>query len=453
MAESKFGGVSVEETVTKAPTESRSQFGGTPVSELSARPSKSIAKRDSTFMEKLGATGYGVATGTLGAPGEIEEFLTQKDGEGILGKGTVFPTVKETRQALKSVGIEEPRPELRPYQTAGEFLTLGLGGPKMLRAAGTMIGKPTETIQEVAGKAEKLGFKLAPTQLRQDVPISETASLFNAEKNQTLANRLASRGTGQEVKEVNEKFIRERIKTLGDKFEEVYKGKVFDIDPMVKGQLQNILAREEELGFAGVSAVKGAAQSILANIDTGKVSGDDLQRLRNALTQTARSTASRGKAHEVYELVDVLDTAVESRNPAMKATLATLRPQYRNTIILEDLNASGGISGGNISLEKLGNMLGGKREALRRTPQDIDELGEIGRQLKIKARWESGGESGSLSNRGLLARALSTPLRTSTARAVQRFAEKEPTGGRRMAETAGDIAAVGTVVRPLEEKK
>ena len=137
----------------------------------------------------------------------------------------------------------------------------------------------------------------------------------------------------------------------------------------------------------------------------------------------------------------------------MKATLAVLRPQYRNTVILEDLNASGGISGGNISLERLGNMLGGKRDALRRTPQDIDELGEIGRQLRLRARWETKGESGTLSNRGLLARALSTPLRSSTARAMQRFAEKEPTGGRRIAEQAGDIAATGTVVRPLEERK
>lgn len=451
MAESKFGGVPAEEP--KAPAEPKSQFGGVSVGELSARPSKSIAKRDSTFAEKLGATAYGMGTGTLGSLGEIEEFVTQKGDEGILGKGTVFPTVKETRQALKSVGIEEPRPELRPYQTAGELLTLGLGAPKVLRSAGKVIGTPTETVQEVATKAERLGFKLAPTQLRQDVPTPETASLFNAERNQTLANKLASRGTGKEAAEVSESFIRERIKTLGDDFDKVYKGKIFDIDPAIKGQLENILAREEELGFAGVSAVKGAAQSILANIDSGKVSGDDLQRLRNALTQTARSTASRGKAHEIYELVDVVDKAVEDRNPAMKATLAVLRPQYRNTVILEDLNASGGISGGNISLERLGNMLGGKREALRRTPQDIDELGEIGRQLRLRARWETKGESGTLSNRGLLARALSTPLRSSSARAMQRFAEKEPTGGRRIAETAGDIAATGTVVRPLEERK
>jgi hypothetical protein len=194
---------------------------------------------------------------------------------------------------------------------------------------------------------------------------------------------------------------------------------------------------------------------MVEQIDNGKILGDDLQRVRNALTQTARSTTNRGKAHEIYELVDVLDKAVELQNPAMKATLATLRPQYRNTIILEDLFNAGGIKAGNISLERLGAQTFNSGQ-LRKNPQDIDGLGMIGNQLGLRAMWETAGESmpgvvkGAVRTHGLLPeaiRGLSTPLRSATARKAQKAAS------RKVNPVRGAAEALGVTLAPYEFSK
>jgi len=443
--------------------------------ELNISPSKSISKRTSepSTFEKIGGFASGVAKGALSAPGEVEEFLTTPGNKEtkppdflsflpssnkpmkLLGAGSMFPDIKETGQALKSVGIDAPV-GTKTQEKIGEFVgNVGVGVPGLMRGIGKSVGLTTEEGARIAGIAEKLGFKLSPSQVRESSPVAEKGALGYAKSNQTLANRLASSGTGKEVNEITPIFLRERLKTLGDDFETVYKGQVFNIDTTMKGQIENILAREEELGFAGVSTVKQAAQSIVDRIDTGKILGDDLQRLRNALTQTARSSTNRGKSHEIYELVDVLDKAVENKNPAMKATLATLRPQYRNTIILEDLYNADGIKNGNISLERLGAITFNSGQ-LRRNPQDIDGLGMIGNQLGLRAMWETAGESvpgvikGVSRTHGLLPetiRLLSTPLRSATARKAQK-AES-----RGINPVRGAAEALGTTMAPYEFSK
>ena len=446
--------------------------------ELNRSPGKSISKRsgDASTFEKIGGFSSGVAKGVLSAPGEIEEFLTTPGNKEtkplnflsflpssnkpmkLLGSGSLFANKKETEQAFKSVGIEAPA-GTRTQEKIGEVVgELGVGAPGLFRGLGYAVGVTTKEGARIAGIAEKLGFKLSPSQVRASTPVAEQGALGYAKSNQNLANRLASSGTGKEVNEITDPFLRERLKTLGDKFNEVYQGQRFNIDPKMKGQVENILAREEELGFAGVSTVKQAAQSIVDSIDTGKILGDDLQRLRNALTQTARSSTNRGKAHEIYELVDVLDKAVELQNPAMKATLATLRPQYRNTIILEDLYNAGGIKQGNISLERLGAQTFNSGQ-LRRNPQDIDGLGMIGNQLGLRAMWETAGESmpgavrGAVRTHGLLPeaiRGLTTPLRSATARKAQKTASEGPKG---TIPARGQLEALGTTLAPYEFAK
>jgi len=446
--------------------------------QLNISPSKSISKRtgDASTFEKIGGFASGVAKGALSAPGEVEEFLTTPGNKEtrppdflsflpssnkpmkLLGAGSMFPDIKETGQALKSVGVEAPA-GTKTQEKIGEVVSqVGVGVPGLFRGLGYAVGVTTKEGARIAGIAEKLGFKLSPSQVRASTPVAEQGALGYAKSNQTLANRLASSGTGKEVNEITDPFLRERLETLGDKFNKVYQGQRFNIDPKMKSHIEYILAREEELGFAGVSTVKQAVKSMLEQIDNGKILGDDLQRVRNALTQTARSTTNRGKAHEIYELVDVLDKAVELQNPAMKATLATLRPQYRNTIILEDLYNAGGIKAGNISLERLGAQTFNSGQ-LRKNPQDIDGLGMIGSQLGLRAMWETAGESmpgvvrGAVRERGLLPeaiRGLTTPLRSATAREAQKYASEGPKG---TIPARGQLEALGTTLAPYEFAK
>lgn len=439
-------------------------------------PIKFIEEEDQapTVGEKAKAIAYGAATGFVGGPGELEKFgaydvpeivgARQKGERDTLGgRETIFPTIEEAQRGLKKVGIEKPREEVSGYQTVGELVGgLGTSIPRLLRGgARVLLGAPTKTGEAVARKAEKLGFKLSPAQVRADVPVTARGATGYSEANQKLANELASTGTGAKAAEISSEFIGNRLTKLGSEYDKVYKGKEFRVDPSVQQSLQNLLDYEQSLGVAGVSTVKQAAQTIIEKLQTqgSKIAGDDLQRLRNAVTDRARSTSSRGNAHEMYDFVKEIDDAVAVNNPAFKQTLGELNPKYRNTIILEDLYRNGGIKQGNISLEQLGTMLRGKRDVARRTAQDIDELGEIGRELGLRARWETVGR-GTTAGEDVLGKALGTGAdiagtltgtRTVPARAVQRFYAGRPTP--QPLTRLPEAVAAGTLARPLQEEK
>jgi hypothetical protein len=449
--------------------------------------------KEPTFGEKAGSLAYGAATGLAGGLGELEEFGAytvpeylglQEEGkrDNVFGTGraTIFPTVKEAQQVLGKIGIQKPREEVSGYQTAGEILGgFGTSLPGILKGGAKMlVGVTSKTGEKLAQAAEKLGFKLSPAQVRADAPIGQKGATFFAEKNQTLANELASKGTGKQIKEIDRPFIGERFTDLGGKFDKLYQGKVFNIDKDAVDALNQIRAMEAQLpGVASVSPVAQTAEEILRNFNnlanrTGAVpntfgiEGEALQRIRNALTQRARSTTS-GNAREIYNLVDVIDASIAKNHPKIAKELDVLRPQYRNTIILEDLYKNGGLKQGNISLERLGTMLRGERNVVRGSQANIDELGELGRELGIRARWETAGAK-QAEGTEVLGKALGTGvsdvlggvastagLRSRPARAVQRFYSTPATT------TAGKImkgptpsgatgTSLGTAARPLQ---
>jgi hypothetical protein len=448
-----------------------------PVATPTERRKPAPPLEDPTFGEKVGAALYGAATGLVGSAGELEQLganvlpeflgLKEKDKrEKLFGRETVFPTIEEAQKVLGKVRIKKPREEVSGYQTAGEIIGgFGTAIPGLFRGGvRTLLGTPTATSSKFAEAAEKIGFKLSPSQVRGDVPTPGKGATGWSEQNQTLANQLASKGTGKEVKEIDPEFIGGRLKDLGSEYDKLYKGQTFKVDQSVIGALGTILQREQELGVAGVSTVKQAAQTILYKIQrTGlRVDGEDLQRLRNALTQRARSTSSRGDSHEIYNLVDTIDHSVGVNNSAFKETLDVLRPQYRNTIILEDLYRQGGIKQGNISLERLGNLTEGKRDALRRTGQDIDTLGEMGRELGLRARWETSGRAAT-AGEDALGKLLGTPIdfastltgtKTRPARALQRaYGVNEPPVLTKALERAGMTAGAGTAAGQFQKEE
>lgn len=442
------------------------------------------APKEPGALEKAGATLYGGVTGFAGGLGELEKFgayevpemlgLREKgQRDKLMGRQTIFPTVEEAQKVLAKAGIQKPREEVSGYQTAGEVIGgLGTALPKLLRS-GTraLVGTTTPALERVAKTAEDMGFKLSPSQTRQVAPTGQRGASGFGEHNQALANELASAGTGVKSSEVTSGFIGDRLKDLGQQFNNLYKGKTFNIDQDAVNALRQIRAMEMQLpGAAGVSPVAQTANEILKNFsrlagrpgakpNTFGIEGEALQRIRNALTERARGT-SAGNAREIYNLIDVIDASIAKNHPAIAAKLSEIRPQYRNTIILEDLYKNGGISQGNISLERLGTMLRGQRDVVRRTGQDIDQLGEIGRELRLRAQWEPAGTAASegaqtLANvlgQGKSALATMTGLQTRPARIAQKYYSKVPPPYVAGAERAAAVPALGTVTRPLQQE-
>ena len=95
--------------------------------------------------------------------------------------------------------------------------------------------------------AEKLGFKLSPSQVRQDIPLPAKGARGFEKENQELANNLASGGTGKASKEINKSFIDGRLNDIGKEFDKVYKGKTFVLDQQGKDALSSIADFQSEL--------------------------------------------------------------------------------------------------------------------------------------------------------------------------------------------------------------
>jgi hypothetical protein len=443
--------------------------------------------------ERLGATAYGAVTGLLGTPGELEKFafktlpefagvkepgetrgLRQATAQKIFGRETIFPTTKDIESYGERVGIKPPREEVSGARMLGE---LGVGVLPMVPSAGrAIVGTPSKTSEAAARRAEELGFKISPAQVRADEPVPMKGATGFAEQNQTRANQLASRGTGKQVNEIDDTFLADRFKSLGREFDNLYQGRVFNIDQPAINALRAIAQMETQLpAFASVNPVKQEALNIINNYNslasrlgsnptTFGIEGEALQRMRNALAQAARSSGNRGSAHEIYDIINVIDESVERNHPQIAAALSELRPKYRNTIVLEDLYRKAGIRQGNISLEDLGDMLAtSNKQFVRRTGMDIDELGRLGRELRLRARWQPEGSTASAGEQ--TGRALGTALigrgadlasqllrtRGSVARRAQKFYADRPGVGAGLAVPAG--LATAAAARPLQTEE
>lgn len=422
----------------------------------SLRAKSDSASSELTMGGRLGATAYGATTGFLGGIGELEKLgkeasyyiVPKQPGEEkppLLtgGRETFFPTEKEIQAGLSKIGVKPPAEQYKGYQTAGEIIGgIGPSIPSIARGlTRSVIGLGTKVSEKLAQEAEKLGFKLSPAQVRRAEPVSQKGAAGFAEHNQDLANKLVSRTTGEEAKLVDKNFIAERLESLGKDFDKVYKGKSFQIDRDAINAIQTIASEEAALpGIAGVSPVRQVANEILAanrdlmsvpGANKFSITGEGLQRLRNALTQRARST-NRADAHEIYNLVDEIDNSIARNHPEVAKQLNEIRPKYRSSIILEDLYRGNGIRGGDVDLEKLGTMLGSQRSAVRSPGIEIDKLGQLGRELKIAPIFRKAGESAEAEQKLLSSLlgtgydVLATPLRTRPARVLQRYTARTP---------------------------
>ena len=373
--------------------------------------------KEPSFGEKVGAGLYGAATGVAGGLGELEKFgayelpkmfpeaarqnlatigILPETDEKPKGRQTIFPTVKEAEKGLQKVGIQPPREEVSGYRTAGEVLGgLGLSTPRMARGAGRLVGgEATQTGERLARRAEELGLQVKAPQVRESSPMS----LSSSRQSQTRANQLASETTGVPgVNEIDDAFIRNRIGALGNEYENLFANQQIRLDPQSIQALQDVANIQNLLpnAAAGVSpAARQSVNSILAQArQTGIAPGPELQRVRSGLLTAARNSPDMATRQGIFDLLEGIDQSIARNHPQIFAEIRRLNPLYRNTVNLEQLMQQGGIVNGDISLERLGNMLGQRTGSVRYQPTGLDELGLLGRNLGMRARWEPTGRS------------------------------------------------------------
>lgn len=149
----------------------------------------------------------------------------------------------------------------------------------------------------------------------------------------------------------------------------------------------------------------------------GGVNGRELQALRSNLSDLAYRLDGQEKTR-AYELLRAIDAAIETNNTGLAANFRQINRRYAANQALLELERKGGIFGGNISLEKLGQITKDFGQS-----HPLYELGEIGRQLKLRGIFEGveypTGELAQLLTRGKRA-ALGTILDSPVARSLQR---------------------------------
>ena len=208
--------------------------GGMRLSQVDAAPKG----EEPSLMEKAGAVTRGVAAGSLGGLGDIEEFATQTvpkffGGTGetgtFMGSKTFFPTSKQVEegfQDIEKLAGAKPgvRPELEGYRTGGEFaggfVTPGQIAKNIVKKPiekGMEIisrarGKPLEkALSEMTTTAEELGQKagtriketekagqekIFSDQQRQEINLRDAAKRFDADaqaakaESQTTLNKI-----------------------------------------------------------------------------------------------------------------------------------------------------------------------------------------------------------------------------------------------------------------------
>lgn len=403
----------------------------------------------------------GALSAIPGTPGDIETL--GRAGLRYAGANvdpqSVLPT---SRRVAETFGAEEPSTKTgERYRSAGEFLG-SFAGPgvigKGLGVAGeALVGGTTKTVANLAKRAEELGFRLEPRQLKAASPKGSPGFGAYAEENQKLANELASAETGVKTKEIDPKFIGSRLKDIGNEYSKIF-GQPLKVDRQLASELDNMAAFERSVRPADVRSITAAADNVTSRFKSApgttvkeiKVDGEVLQRLRNEMSYIAR-TASDGQTRRTAgEFIEKIDANIARNHSNLVKPLEKANREYAATKALEELVAKGGIQGGNISLEKLGDHLAqnvyGFGSGTARHP--LTELGNLGRELKIRGRFE-GVEAGkgvvgeTLSKLGQV---LNIPGRAQFGRTLQRRLPIEPTGA-----TGAVAAPVSAVGRSVEE--
>lgn len=391
-------------------------------------------------MYNVGQFGKGVAKGAAaGVPGMIGDIETLgRAGARLAGAKvepkSVFPTTERILERVAGPAETKAEAAGRAVGPFASPLPTTAVSKLFRRGAETLVGPTTRATETAASRAENLGFKLEPRQLRADQPYGSPGFGAAAEKNQTLANKLASKETGVEVGEITPKFVGERLKTLGNEYDKIFANPI-KADRSLVQALENIATfearvRPAESRIASQTAMNivdrfnRATQQVGPTVKAVAVDGKELQRLREEISYLARTATQGSDRTQAGEILRLIDDAISRTNPQLGQKLAETNKQYAATSALRDMIEQGGIQQGNISLEKLGNYLAqnvyGFGSGTSRHP--LLELGTLGRELNIRARWQ-GLEAPSETLSALLSRTgrlLTTPLRTQLGRRVQR---------------------------------
>ena len=232
----------------------------------------------------------GGVTGLLGAPGDLEQAVTQTlpqlwgqkpTTNGPWGTGTVFPTSDTISHGLTKLGA----PPVQGYGTAeaaGNFAG-GLGMPmrgveeaaaKAAPLARLLGGKPAPESLRMIENAQKMGYKVPPSDATGNSKFLQDITNFGAgkgaEQNRQLFNANLGKVMGLPAGvPINAQTLAAAGKQIPARFASVIANKTVTVDPYTAHVIQNIIKTNPQ---AAAEIVADPALKVIADgAETGKV--------------------------------------------------------------------------------------------------------------------------------------------------------------------------------------
>jgi hypothetical protein len=392
----------------------------------------------------IGMMARGIPANIIGIPGDIGSLAHSLTGTKDLG---ILPTSEDV---AKKLGAKTPK-DLEAASVGG---LLSPFAPAMLKQGGKVagqgikaglkqaLGEVSPTKAAYAKELEDKGIRLSPTQVRENVPVSEKGATLNAKHNQEIVNKEVSKLAGKEAPYVDQNYLRDRYKDLGSKYDSIYKGREFKMDGDAVEAIKMISERESAMGSLAAKKLKTIADEIKnahriltssgkSVPDSFQVRGELMQRIQTAL----REEAQRGGPDASFyrEMKDAINDSILRNHKDIASDLSKVNSEYAATSSLNELMQNGGIHGGNVSLERLGDMLKARKGAVKRAEYSpIYKLGEAGSEMGLKAIWELSGKGATgeglsqLINKGLDFVGNLGMMKSRPARAIQRAVNEAP---------------------------
>ena len=190
-----------------------------------------------TMGEQAYAGAYGLGTGILATPGELESFAVhtvpeflgvskKQDRGNFMGRETFFPTMEETQKVASEIGIPKPAKGTNISQTVGELapsLATGATGlyklgkfgyGKAADLASTLLGKKTASQAEQVSKAargaeETVGKVLTAAEKEQERLLAQQQGKVAAEQEGLKSKQAMAETAGAKAEAKGGRSLRE----------------------------------------------------------------------------------------------------------------------------------------------------------------------------------------------------------------------------------------------------
>ena len=243
----------IGEQILASPEVPLSLIQNIPVSLAGAVATGGKAEPMADFMQK-----YGYQFKTRGG-----QAVGEKLGKALESLPPVLGMGGAVEEATKLAG-----PAARTTQALGQGLKTGAAYP-FVRAAESIVGKTTPSIEQLARKREAMGYKFEPGQLKEVKPLGSPGyDVKTMRSNQTLANEEVTQATGNKVGlgKVTKEHLEKTQKELGKKYDDIFgteaSPKSIKIDAPLADAARKAAEFEASVDPAKVSGISKTADNI-----------------------------------------------------------------------------------------------------------------------------------------------------------------------------------------------